>query len=368
MPFLIISKYLLREILLALSAVSGVLYVIYVSNRLIRFFSDSETSGLPTAVIPHLLALKSVSNLMMLLPLAFFIAVLIVLGRLYKDSEMVALSACGVGAGRLLRTILWLAFGFAGVVAALSLYAGPLAEELSYQIQDRVKAEVNVTSIAAGRFRELHNGQMIFYVENMSDDHRTLQNVFIKTLRNGVLNVVTAARGRQQVDPQSGDTYLILENGYRYEGRPGDSQFKIIHFAKHGILLEEQEVTPTARKVAASPTPALWGNPGTYEKAELQWRIAMPLATLLLAALAVPLSRSGPRQGRFAKLFIAVVIYAVYVNFLAVARSWVEHGVIPAGFGLWWVHGALLAVILILTVRQAGIPWLVLRLTGKAPL
>ena len=117
----------------------------------------------------------------------------------------------------------------------------------------------------------------------------------------------------------------------------------------------------------ASSTPVLWGNRGSYEKAELQWRVAMPLATILLAALAIPLSRSGPRQGRFAKLFIAVVIYAVYMNFLAVARSWVEHGVITAGLGLWWVHGALLTVIFILMVRQAGIPWFMLRLSGKGP-
>ena len=364
---MIVSRYLLREILLALFAVTGVLYVIYVSNRLIRFFSDSESGGLPTAVIPQLLALKSVSNLMMLLPLAFFIAVLIALGRFYKDNEMVALAACGVGVGRLQRTILWLAFGFAGVVAALSLYAGPLAEEFSYRIQDQVKAEPSVTKIAAGRFRELHHGQMVFYVENMSDDHQTLQNVFVKTQRNGVMNVVTAARGHVQTESNSGDSYLTLEDGYRYEGQPGDSQFKIIHFAKHGILLEEQRVTPTARNMAASPTPALWGNPGRYEEAELQWRFAMPLATLLLAALAVPLSRTSPRQGRFAKLFIAVVIYAIYMNFLAVARSWVEHGVISAGMGLWWVHGALLGVIIFMTIFHSGMPWLKLRLTGKAP-
>ena len=207
---------------------------------------------------------------------------------------------------------------------------------------------------------------MIFYVETINNDNRTLQNVFVKTQRNGILNVITAARGYQQVDPQSGDKYLLLEDGYRYEGQPGDSQFKIIHFAKHGILLEEQEFTPAARKIVASSTPALWGRAGTYEKAELQWRIAMPLATILLAALAIPLSRADPRQGRFAKLFIAIVIYAVYMNFLAVARSWLEHGTISASLGLWWVHGALLAIIFIVMARQAGIPWLILRLSGKA--
>lgn len=363
---MIITRYLLKEILLALLAVSGALYVIYVSNRLIRFFSDAESGNLPGAVIPQLLALKSVSNLTVLLPLAFFIAVLIALGRFYKDNEMLALAACGVGIDRLRRTILWLAFGFAGLVAAISLYGGPWAEELSYQIQDRVKAGVDVRSIAAGRFRELRDGKMVFYVENMSKDNKTLENVFMETRRDGVLNVITAARGHQDINRQTGDRYLILDNGYRYEGQPGDSQFKILHFAKHGFLLEEQQVTPSVRKVIASSTPALWNNVGRYEKAELQWRVAMPLATILLAALAVPLSQAGPRQGRFAKLLVAVIIYAVYVNLLAVARSWMEHGVIGPIWGLWWVHGILLIAILALTARQEGIKWLTMSNAEKA--
>lgn len=365
---MIISRYLLREILLAVLAVSGVLYVIYVSNRLIRFFSDAESGGVPSEVIPHLLALKSLSNLTMLLPLAFFIAVLVALGRLYKDNEMLVLAACGVGADRLRRTILWLAFGFAGVVAAISLYGGPWAEEKSQQIMDRSEAGMDLHSIAAGRFRELRSGTMVFYVEKMGEDGQTLENVFVQTRRNGVLNVITAERGHQEFDGQTGDRYLVLENGYRYEGQPGDSQFKIIRFTTHGMLLEERPVTPRMRKTVASSTPALWGKPGRYEKAELQWRFAMPLATILLAALAVPLSRTNPRQGRFAKLFVAIVIYALYMNFLAVARAWVEHGTIAPSLGLWWVHGVVLAVILTLTVRHAGVKWLILRMSGKAVL
>ena len=115
----------------------------------------------------------------------------------------------------------------------------------------------------------------------------------------------------------------------------------------------------------ASSTPSLLGNSGLYEKAELQWRIAMPLATILLAALAVPLSRTGPRQGRFAKLFIAVVIYALYMNFLAVARSWVEHDKILPALGLWWVHASLLLLIAVLMLRQGGWQWLSIRFPGK---
>jgi lipopolysaccharide export system permease protein len=362
----IISRYLRREILLALFAVSGVLYVIYVSNRLIRFFSDAESGTLPSSAIPQLLALKSLSNLPMLLPLAFFIAVLIALGRLYKDNEMLVLAACGVGVGRLRRTILWLAFGFAGVVASVSLYGGPWAEEVCYQIQDAARASMDVRSIAAGRFRELHGGKVVFYMEKLEDDKKTMENVFVQTQRQDMLNVISAARGHQEIDRKTGDRYLILEQGYRYEGQPGDPQFKIVHFATHGILLEEQEIAPSARNVVASSTPSLWGNRGLYERAELQWRIALPLATVLLAALAVPLSRTNPRQGRYAKLFIAVLIYAVYMNFLAIARSWVEHGVIAPALGLWWVHVLLLIVIATLMAQQSGLRWLQLRFSGKA--
>ena len=349
---MIISRYLIREILLALLAVSGVLYVIYVSNRLIRFFSDVESGGLPSWVIPKLLLLKSLSNLPMLLPLAFFIAVLIALGRLYRDNEVLVLAACGVGIGRLRRTILWLAFAFAGVVAAVSLYAGPWAEEQGYQIQDRVKAQADVYSIAAGHFREVRDGKMVFYVQRMHDGQ--LENVFVQARRNGVLNVLTAARGHQEVDPRTGDRYLVLEEGYRYEGQPGDPQFKIIHYARHGILLQEQQVTPSVRAVIASSTPALIGNRGRYEQAELQWRIAMPLATLLLAALAVPLSRTHPRQGRFGMLFVAVLIYALYMNFLAVGRSWMEHGVTLPVLGLWWVHLLLAMLVIALNIGSSG--------------
>jgi len=205
-------------------------------------------------------------------------------------------------------------------------------------------------------------------VEKMGADKRTFENVFVQTRRNGVLNVIAAARGHQEIDSRTGARYLVLEDGYRYEGQPGDSQFKIIRFIKHGVLLEEQQVKPSIRSEVAASTPSLWGKPGRNEKVELQWRVAMPLAAILLAALAVPLSRSGPRQGRFAKLFIAVVIYALYMNFLAVARSWVEHGVISPALGLWWVHGTLLLVIVALTVKQAGMRWLVMRFSDKAVL
>lgn len=353
----IISRYVIREMVLALLAVTGVLYVIYVSNRFIRLLADADGSSLPADAVVQLLALKSLSNLVTLLPLALFFAVLIALGRLYKDNEMLALAACGVSSARVLRTVLWCAFAFAGVVAGVSLYAGPWAEEKSYQLQDSLRATADIRGMAAGRFREVHDGKLVFYVEGLSDDGRAMTNVFVETESNGVRKVLAAERGYYVVNPDSGDRYLVLQNGHRYDGQPSDPQFKIIAFKEHGLLVEEQSVTPGARKVIAHTTPQLLAQPGRYEVAELQWRVAMPLATVLLAALAVPLARTTPRQGRFAKLFVAVLVYVVYMNLLIVSRSWLERGTVSPLLGMWWVHASLLALVVLSMRRQLGVGW-----------
>ena len=355
---MIISRYLLREMVTALIAVTAVLYVIYVSNRFIRLLADAEGGSLPGDVVVQLLALKSLSNLVTLLPLALFFAVLIAFGRLYKDNEMLALAACGVGSGRLLRTVLWASFAFAGLVAGISLYAGPWAEEQSYRITDALKAGADTRGVAEGRFRELRDGKLVFYVESLSDDGRSMENVFVETQSQaGVRNVLAAERGFYFIDESAGDRYLVLQDGHRYEGQPGDPQFKVIQFKEHGLLVEERAVVSSARKVIAYPTPALLSGVGRHETAELQWRIAMPLATLLLAALAVPLSRTTPRQGRFAKLFVAILVYVVYMNLLVVSRSWLEQGTVSPYIGMWWVHALLLLLVVVLSVKQMGVKW-----------
>lgn len=362
----IISRYLIREVVMALLAVTGVLYIIYVSNRFIRLLADAEGVSLPADAVAQLLALKSLSNLVTLLPLALFFAVLIALGRLYKDNEILALAACGVGSARILRTVLWCAFGFAGLVAGVSLYAGPWAEEKSYQIQDALKVTADTRGLVAGRFRELRDGKLVFYVEELNDDDR-MKNIFVETENRGVRNVLSAESGRYEVNAETGDRYLVLENGRRYEGQPGDAQFKIIHFKEHGLLVEERAVVASTRKVIAHPTPALLARPGRYETAELQWRIAMPIATVLLAALAVPLSRTSPRQGRFAKLFVAVLVYVVYMNLLVASRSWLERGTISPLLGMWWAHGLMLLLVAVSMTRQLGVGWRARPAPRKAP-
>lgn len=365
---MIIERYLFKEVLQTFLAVTGVLFVIYISNRFVRFLSEADAGMLASDVVLHLLLLKSANALVLLLPLALYLSIMLAFGRLYKDSEMTALAACGIGPVRLLSNVLMFAVAFSGVVAGVSLYVGPWAEEKSAWILDQAEASADLKGVSAGSFKENNDGNLVFYIEQLSKDLEVMENVFIHIEKPGKQGIMTAPTAHQRVDPRTGDRFVVLVNGYRYEGMPGSADFKIVQYKEHAIRIEEKEVTPSQRKLSATTTETLWRSNTLADQAELQWRIAMPVSAILLALLAVPLSRSNPRQGRYAKLFLGILVYVIYSNLLGVGRTWVERGVMPAELGLWWVHGLLLISIVILMVQHSGVKWMFGTMTRKAAL
>jgi lipopolysaccharide export system permease protein len=362
---LIIERYLLKEVLQTLLAVTGVLSLIYVSNRFVRFLTEADAGALPAGMVVELLSLQSLNAMVLLLPLALYLSIILAFGRLYKDSEMTALAACGVGPGRMLRNILGVGLLFAVLVAGVSLYAGPWAEERSYQLMDRAKSASDISTITPGSFRESTTGDLIVYIEGLAPDRRTMNDVFIQSEKKGRQTIITAPSAYQRTDPKTGDRFIVLVNGYRYEGVPGNADFKVVQYKEHAVRIEEKAVAPATRQLAAVPTQTLWQSTEPGAGAEIQWRIAMPVSAVLLALLAVPLSRSNPRQGRYAKLFAGILIYVVYNNLLGVARAWLERGVVPAWVGLWWVHGLLLLGVAALLLQQVGIKWFFATATGR---
>lgn len=363
---MIIERYLFKEVLQTFLAVTGILLVIYISNRFIRFLSDADAGTLAADAVFQLLLFKSVNALVLILPLALYLSVMLAFGRLYKDSEMTALAACGIGPARLLKNILTLAVVFAAGVAIVSWYAGPWAEEKSSQLLDQVAATADLKGLTPGSFKETHDGTLVFYIEQLSDDQSAMHNVFIHSEKQGKQGIVTAPLARYRIDPKTGDRFVVLMDGYRYEGMPGEADFKVMQYKEHAIRLEEKAVVRSQRKLAAAPTTDLWMSEALPDKAEMQWRIAMPVATILLALLAVPLSRTNPRQGRYAKLFAGILIYVIYSNLLGISRAWIERGIMPASLGLWWVHALLLVGIIIFMARQTGMRWFLADVFRKA--
>ena len=342
------------------------LLVIYISNRFIRFLSDAEAGTLAADAVLQLLLLKSVNAMVLILPLALYLAIMLALGRLYKDGEMTALAACGIGPARLLKNILIFAVVFSAGVMAVSTYVGPWAEEKSSQLLDQVAASADLKGIAPGNFKETNDGKLVFYIEKLNQNKNVMNNVFIHSEIQGKQGIMIASIARYHIDPKTGDRFVVLMDGYRYEGTPGNADFKIVQYKEHAIRVEEKAVVRSQRKLAATPTAGLWISDVLAEKAELQWRMAMPIATILLALLAVPLSRTNPRQGRYGKLFVGILVYVIYSNLLGVGRAWIERGVMPAQLGLWWVHGLLLIGVIIFMAQQSGVRWLFASMFRKA--
>ncbi|GAB6040048.1 LPS export ABC transporter permease LptF [Endothiovibrio diazotrophicus] len=356
-PFFgVIDRFLLRELLLTLSAVVGVLLLILISNRLVHFLADVAAGQLPNDVIFTMLALKGLQYLALLLPMGFYLALLLVLGRMYRDNEMAALAACGVGNPRLLRPVL----GAAGLIFLLVLYMtmrlSPWAARTVEDIEREAARSSEVTGVAAGRFKESPSGNRIFYVERMSRDQQEMSNLFIHAVKGGgITSIQSPERATLEVDEATGDRYLVMENGYIYEGTPGSADYRIIRYQRHRVLIEEsrlpreghydREARSVEELLAAAEPP---------DVAELQWRFSVALSLLLLALLAVPLARLQPRQGRYGKLGVALLTYLIYTNVLTVARKLVEREGVPTWIGLWWVHLLLGAIVLLAWAVDLG--------------
>jgi lipopolysaccharide export system permease protein len=347
-------------------AVIVVLLLIFMGRYFALYLADASAGEISGEIVIDMLLLRTLTSLSVMLPFGLFISVLLAFGRLYKDSEMTAMAACGIGPARVLSTVSLIAVLCSVLVAALSFWGTPWAHEKALQVREQAQSGTAFESVAEGQFNKIGGGGQVFYVEELSEDHTRLNNVFIQAqTTEGQLDVFSARSGYQYVDAQSGVRYLVLVDGYRYQGLPGSVDFKVHQYEKSAVRLDEQDVAPLRRTHWSIPSSDLWVSTRLSDKAELQWRFSMPLATILLAILAVLLSRTSPRQGRFAKLFIAILIFVTYYNSLGVAISWVQRGIIPPVVGLWWVHAALLLLVAILAVRYWGAQWLWGRLLGR---
>ncbi|QBQ55501.1 LPS export ABC transporter permease LptF [Nitrosococcus wardiae] len=350
--FRIVDRYILKELSLNVTAVTLVLLLIFGGIRFIRFLGQATEGKVPGETILALSAYEAIGALVLLLPLAAFLAVILVLGRMANDSEIVVLFACGISRGHLLRVVLTFGLVLAIGVGCISLYLGPLASAEGYRLKQQAILAAETSGLVAGNFKKIKGGQWVFYAESLTEDRLGMRNVFIQVREPTQKILFRAARGRLQTDGSTGDKHLILEEGYRYDLAGDGVGVRISRFERHGILVKKGGAQEFRIRHQTLPTLTLWEMGAPKDIAEVQWRVSMPIATLLLVILAAPLARLGPRQGRYAGLVPAVLVYVIYSNMLGISRNWVEHEVIPASLGLWWVHGQMLLVVLILLWPQ----------------
>ena len=351
---MVIQRYLIKEILQTLLAVLAVLLLIFLGRHFARYLAEAASGELPAELIFRLLTTLTLSSSVLLVPFAFYIAVLLAFGRLYLDNEMTALSAAGMGTGRVLFPIGLLSLGVAGVVGWLSLVVSPWAVEQGMQLREQAEAQSELSSISAGQFREIGGEHSVFYIESLSADKKLMNHVFVKNSTPTGDDLFVANNGYQYTDAQTGDSFLVLLDGRRYEGNPAAEHFRIHEYAKASVRLEPKGLQPHERKRDAQPTLALIRSDDPHDAAELQWRLSMPISALLLGLLAVLVSRTSPREGRYARLLGAILIYIIYNNLMGVAQNGLQRGTVPSALGMWWVHGLLIMVIIGLLIHQYG--------------
>jgi len=351
---LIVFRYLSREVLVTLSAVSAVLLVIIMSGRFIKYLAQAAQGVLDPSVLFLIMGYRMPGFLQLILPLGLFLGILLAYGRLYLDSEMTVLSATGMSNRRLLGYSMAPAAIVAVIVAWLSLGLAPQGVAEVAKIFNQQDAMTEFDTLVPGRFQAMKDGSRVTYTEGLSDDRGQLAGVFIseKRMQRQVegekpklsgITVLVAEKGRQVIQAD-GSRYLILENGYRYDGNPGQADYRATQYETHGVLLPKPSVSAEIGEREAVPTRELIGSDEPRYQAELQWRLSIPLLVFIVTLLAVPLARVNPRQGRFLKLLPAILLYMAYLALLIGARGQLDKGKIPMELGLWWVHALFLLI------------------------
>jgi lipopolysaccharide export system permease protein len=352
-----LDRYLLREVTSTFVAVTGVLLVVLLSNQFARVLGQAASTGFPLDIVMTLIGLTTLQQLTVLLPIGMFLGIVLALGRLYHESEMTAMTACGVGPLRIYRSVVLLAVVVAVVLAVLSFRVVPAAWMKSNTLRIDATRAAQFGALEPGRFRSFAGGDAVFYAERVEPSGE-LRGVFVQRSDGDKMEVAMADRAVQRGAGQP-EQVFILYDGRRYEGVPGSPAWRIVEFREHGIPVRLPDAKKDKTRIEMKPTRALLGSQDPRDRAELAWRTAVPVMALVLMVLAVPLAKLRPRQGRFARVAFAVLAYFLYSNLLAAARVWIQKEA-PAGqLGLWWVHALPLAVAawLIWQELHPGRPW-----------
>ncbi|HKE49553.1 MAG TPA: LPS export ABC transporter permease LptF, partial [Rhodanobacteraceae bacterium] len=342
----IVDRYLLRELVSNFAGASLILLLIVVGTAVADLLAKIARGRIPADLLFTLIALRSIDALTVLMPLAAFLGVLLAYGRLWRDSEMAVLQSSGLDAGGLARPLILMVVPTMILLGTISFWIAPAAVRLSQTLLEEANRSLIIAGLEPGRFIELPGKDGEIYVGEMSSDGTTFKRMFVENERvekdtgKTRIDVITATHGYLYHDADGVGRYLALLDGFRVEGTLGQDDYRLMRFARNDIKLpdNENDDNDTAAKRSA-PTRVLFRNADDpVMRAEIHWRLAAPLSALVLTLLALPLSKSSPREPRYARLLVAVLAWWVFNAGLGLGRSWISQGKLAPGFGFWWVY------------------------------
>ena len=356
---MIINRALIKEVLVSTGAVATIILSIFLVLRSVGFLREAAQGSLPVDSVFVLLLLKMVTYLDVIIPLILFVAILMVLGRWYRDNEMTVIAACGIGQQALLRPIMVLVLIVGGLVMAFSLYLSPLSSRVSAKISFDYKNRSEVSGIVTGSFMETRRGRGVYFIEKYNEESDQYERVFVYSAAFDSEGVVVADVAFRQIDEETGDQFLVLKDGTRYEGNPGQPDYRVIDFESYSVRLKNRVRKAPNLPIKAFRTWRLVKSNDPKLKAELHTRLSKPIATAVLALFALTFSTVTVRGGRASNLLMAFLIYFSYFNALGVVSSLMKKEKIAPDYGLWIVHAIFLTLAIWLFSRRCkGLPLL----------
>ena len=372
---MLIFRYLSRQIIQVMIAVTLVLLVVALTSRFIQYLGDALAGQLASDILLLLMLYRLPDFLLVILPLALFLGIILAYGRMYADNEMVILLGSGFSQRRLLVVTQAASTAVLLIMALLSLQLAPWGVRNTEQIKQNQQELTEIDLIVAGQFQRFAGGSRVTYAERIanSDAGRQLESVFVAMNAEASADqakprIVLAESARPQPDPVSGSRFMRLENVLQYEGEPGTADFRVGQFDAQMLLLPEATEFAPVLEESTLPTLQLWGSADLAQRAELQWRLSVILLIPVITLIAVPMSRVNPRQGRYSKLLPAALLYALYFVALQLCRDLVADGRLSPIIGLWWIHGVFIAIGVYLLRFPEGLrQWLTRRSLSRTP-
>lgn len=352
----ILQKYIFREWLWTMLAVSIVLIFVFMGLFLGELLNDMADGRMPPGLLGIQMVLQMPTVLGNILPLAGFVAVMWGLGRLYRDHEMVVMRSSGFGRRELMRPLFTLMLPIAALLLVLTLIIGPQAASRSDQALEEAFRSATLWGIQPGRFQVMQSGDLVIYVEELDVEGRSLSNVFLqRKAEEGRTRIWQAESGEYWLDEVTGNRFLKLNNGQITDIQPNSLDAQVLTFERNDVMLPEPDATRDANRPERRTLVQLLSSSDQQSAAEWQWRLSPALALLVLSLLAIPLAHSDPREGRSSRVVLGITAYALYANMLYLCRAWVADGTLPPYVGLWWIHLLVLLSAIFWLQRQSRV-------------
>ena len=342
---MILNRYLFKEILLSFLGTLLVLTLVIVGNSFVRLLADASAGQLPVDLLTESLFYVSTKNLIKLIPIALLIGMMLAFSRLYRDSEMIAIQAAGLSPYSLYRAVFTFVTPLTLLLALSVLYVNPWAEAQYQNVRQQVEERPEAAGIPAGVFTTTRSsqGEFTLLAEDIDDDKSTMKRFFVHVRKGENEVVIWGKSATLFINSVSNERVLEIHAGSRYELN-SDGSMSLIKFVEHGVSMPLKRSAGSSR-ISSVTTADLIKHPSPEHMTELHWRLAIIISAPLMALLALPLSHTNPRQGRYSKVALGILIYAIYANALMTGRSLLEKGSSPDWLGLWWIHLLMLAFI-----------------------